>query len=172
MAKQKISHTFTSIIHTILKKISHIFSPIQAALVAVLLIATTAVLTSCGSDEPNYRIAYYLEIDSQVDIGLIESDEDQDVSSSDPETSPITTAVKQMKVALRDVYPEPTTEGNDAAVLEALGGIHKRFQSAYAGMTTVTVCIVKLCRAHIDKEGLIQDSRVMAVYQFSLLPVK
>ncbi len=145
----------------------NIYSRIWAA---VLLLGIVVSLSSCGSDEPDYRIAYYLDINSQVDIGLIDDDSEQDISSSDPSTSPITTAVINMRGALHDAYPEPTYIGNDSGVLSALNQIYYKFQSSYAQFTTVTVCVVKLCRSHIDDEGVIQDSRVMAVYQFGLLP--
>ena len=136
----------------------------------MLLIGTTALFTSCG-DEPNYRIAYYLDINTKMDLGLGENQEDENITSSDPATSPITTAVKNMKVALREAYPEPTQQGNDSAVLAALGHIYNEFQRSYTGLTTINVCVVKLCRAHIDDDGIIHDNKVMAVYQFSLLPV-
>ena len=59
----------------------HLFISLRGLLLAVALVMPQVFLTSCGSDEPDWLIGYYMTIQSKVRLNLSEMDESQGTSS-------------------------------------------------------------------------------------------
>lgn len=139
-------------------------------LLTLLLFTSLLLVTSCGNDEPEWFVGYYLEIDAQVAISL--SDEGQDHGiMPDMGLDVLSNAVRRMRDALLEVYPEDTRTGNDVAVLTACGDIYRKYKRAYSDYEGHTVCVVKLFRAKKDSQGIVRESTPLTVYQFGVLPV-
>ena len=60
----------------------HLFISLRGLLLAVALVMPQVLLTSCGSDEPDWLIGYYMTIDSQVRLSLHESDDESQGTSA------------------------------------------------------------------------------------------
>ena len=97
---------------------------IRFTLLALLCLGASLVPMSCGNDEPELLVGYYLRIDSQVRLSFYEQDEEQG-TSADPEADVLSNTILKMRAALKQAYPEPTLEGDDAAVITALDNIYK-----------------------------------------------
>lgn len=138
------------------------------ALLTLLLFLTALMPTSCGSDEPEMLVGYYLTIDSQVRLSLLENDEEQGTSAN-PDEDVLSNTIVKMKKALQDSYPEATYNGNDAAVIAALDDIYKQYKSMYSHLERGTVCTVKLYRAKLDN-GIVVNSKSIKVFLFGALP--
>ncbi len=137
-------------------------------LLVLLCFGTSLVPTSCGSDEPNLLVGYYLTIDSQVRLSVYEHDEEQG-TSADPDADVLSNTIVKMKTALKEAYPEPTGQGDDAAVIAALDNIYRKYKTMYSHLEKGTVCTVKLHRAKLD-DGIVINSRPMTAFFFGALP--
>ena len=89
---------------------------------ALRLLVTMAVLmmpviTSCGSDEPDWTVGYYMEIQSSSAFMASSEDEEQGTMSDHEESNVLYTTIMRMKRALRDVYPVATRQGDDGMVI-------------------------------------------------------
>ena len=135
---------------------------------ALLLNFPLLMLDSCGSDEPEQLVAYYMEINSQVRLSFYEEDEGQGTSANPDEDVLFNTIVK-MRTALLNTYPVMTVDGDDAAVISALDKIYRKYKSMYGHLERNTVCTVKLYRAKMSG-GVIVGSRSLTVYLFGALP--
>lgn len=149
-----------------MKKNKHRF--IRFILLALLCFGASMVPMSCGSDEPDLLVGYYLRIDSQVRLSLYEQDEEQG-TSADSESDVLSNTIIKMRKALKDTYPEPTYMGDDAAVIKALDDIYRKYKIFYSHLEKGTVCTVKLYRAKLD-DGIVVNSKSMAVFLFGALP--
>ena len=127
-----------------------------------------ATLTSCGDDEPNLAVGYYLGIQSQVRLSLYEDDESQGTSAS-PVADPLSTTIIRMRAALRNAYPEPNNYGNDSRVIAALDAIFMDYKTTHHASERNTVCIVKLYRTRLE-EGIVKKSRTLKTYHFGAIP--
>ena len=141
-----------------------------SSLMMILLTGTMMALSSCGGDEPDWLVGYYLAINSQTRISLSEEDESQGTSSQ-PIADVLSNTIVQMRTALQEAYPENTNKGNDAAVLTALDEIYKRYRTMYGGEEKNAVCIVKLYRASMDGE-IVKKSTALKTYRFGARPVQ
>lgn len=142
--------------------------PASRWLLAALMACMLVTSTSCGNDEPDYLIGYYLNIQSQVNLNLSDYDESQGTSAS-MSSSVLSTTIVNMRKALEATYPTATLQGNDSAVLTALDNIYRNYKIAYSGVEGHTVCIVKLYRTHLDGEVIV-DSRCLTTYHFGIIP--
>lgn len=142
--------------------------PKTLLLLALLFLGSTLFTTSCGSDEPDLLVGYYLTIDSQVRLSLYEEDESQGTSAN-PDQDVLSNTIIKMKTALRETYPEATLKGNDAAVISALDNIYRKYKTMYGHLERGTVCTVKLYRAKLD-DGIVVNSKSMMVFHFGALP--
>lgn len=142
---------------------------VLAGLITVLAL-TTLSLTSCGSDEPDLLVGYYMTINSQVRLNLSEMDESQGTSSQ-PEADMLSYTIVRMRNALHEVYTHPSTQGNDAVVIAALDYIYNDYHSMYGAFEKNTVCVVKLYRARLDEEGVVKKSTPLKSYRFGAQPV-
>lgn len=137
-------------------------------LLALLCFGTSVVPTSCGSDEPDLLVGYYLTIDSQVRLSIYEQDEEQG-TSADPDADVLSNTIVKMRTALKEAYPEPTLKGDDAAVIVALDNIYKKYKRMYSHLERGTVCTVKLYRAKLD-DGIVVNSTSIKIFLFGALP--
>lgn len=140
------------------------------SLMMILVVGTMTTLSSCGSDEPDWLVGYYLSINSQTRISLSEEDESQGTSSQ-PIADVLSNTIVQMRNALQEAYPEVTTRGDDAAVLTALDEIYMKYKTMYGGEEKNAVCIVKLYRASMDGE-VVKKSTALKTYRFGARPVQ
>ena len=136
----------------------------------ILLAGTLMALSSCGSDEPDWLIGYYMTINAQTRINLSDDDESQGTSAQ-PVADVLSNTIVQMRVALQEAYPENNHQGNDAAVLTALDQIYKKYKTMYGGEEKNAVCIVKLYRASMDGE-IVKKSTALKTYRFGARPVQ
>jgi hypothetical protein len=149
------------------ERIKHIAHPYRW-LIATFMTCMLVTSTSCGNDEPEYLIGYYLNIQSQVNLNLSDYDESQGTSAS-MSSSVLSTTIVNMRKALEATYPTATLKGNDSAVLTALDNIYRNYKIAYSGVEGHTVCIVKLYRTHLDGEVIV-DSKCLTTYHFGIIP--
>lgn len=115
-----------------------------------LLVALSPVLSSCSSDEPDLLVGYYMEIQSSTAFMASSEDEDQGTMSDHDDANVLYTTVMGMKRALKEVYPEPRVDGNDAAVIAALDAVYRPYKAMYGQLERNTICVVKLYRTSMD----------------------
>jgi len=134
-----------------------------------LLVFSFLLLTaSCGKDEPNWLIGYYMNIDSKVKLSLSDADESQG-TSPDQAVDVLSNTVRRMRVALQDAYPHDTRSGDDGAVLKALDDIYREYKLSYADKEGVTVCVITLYRGK-KHHDIVKESTPLKTYQFGVLP--
>ncbi len=146
----------------------HISKLSRRLLISILLMFTLAASTSCGSDEPDWLVGYYMTINSQVRISLSEEDESQGTSSQ-PIADVLSNTIVKMRNALHEAYPVNGRTGNDAAVISALDDIYRQYKLMYGGDERNTVCLVKLYRAAMDGE-IVMRSTPLKTYHFGARP--
>lgn len=144
----------------------HRIDPLRLPLLALLF--SCLLLVSCGSDEPNWNVGYYLSIQSQVKLSL--SDEDESQGTSPAQTVDVlSNTVRRMRDALKEAYPYDTRTGDDAAVLVACGDIYKDYKTSYADKEGHIVCVLTLYRTKKDGD-VVKKSTALATYHFGELP--
>ncbi|MBR5170547.1 MAG: hypothetical protein IKW85_08260 [Muribaculaceae bacterium] len=146
----------------------HLTKMYQRLLISLFLLCTLTMATSCGSDEPDWLVGYYMTINSQVRISLSEEDESQGTSSQ-PIADVLSNTIVKMRNALHEAYPVNGTTGNDAAVIAALDDIYRQYKLMYGGDERNTVCVVKLYRAAMDGE-IVMRSTPLKTYHFGARP--
>ena len=134
----------------------------------VLLFSCILGTLSCGNDEPDWMIGYYMSINSQVRLTLSES-EDAPGTTSNLTVDVLSTTVRNLKTALHEAYPEDTRSGNDAAVLTACDKIYRDYKSSYSDKEGHTVCVINLYRAK-KENGIVVESTPLKTYTFGALP--
>jgi hypothetical protein len=144
----------------------HHIDPLRLPLLALLLAGM--LLAACSSDEPDYMVGYYMDINSQVRLSLADADENQG-TTPDMVVDVLSNTVRRMRQALRDAYPQDTRSGNDAAVLTAVDNIYRDYKLSYASKEGNTVCVINLYRT--KKEGeVVKESMPLKTYHFGALP--
>ena len=146
----------------------HLLASLRFIFLVLMLAIPTTTMTSCGDDEPDMLVGYYLSIQSQVRLTLSEEDESQGTSAS-PVQDMLSTTIVRMRNALRIAYPMPNYHGNDSHVISALDDIYKDYKSMYGSSERNTVCVVKLCRARMEGE-IVKKSKTLKTYQFGAIP--
>lgn len=139
--------------------------PLRLPLLALLFICL--LLVSC-SDEPNWKIGYYLSIQSQVALSLSEEDESQGTTPA-AVVDVLSNTVRRMKQALHDAYPQDTRTGDDAAVLVACGDIYRDYKLSYGDKEGHIVCVLTLYRTKKDGD-VVKESTALSTYHFGALP--
>ena len=147
----------------------HLFISLRWLLLAVALVMPQVLLTSCGNDEPDWLIGYYMTIDSQVRLSLHESDDESQGTSASPVEDVLSTTIVRMRTALHDAYPVNNYQGDDAGVITALDNIYYAYKSMYGVDEKNTVCVVKLYRASMDGE-IVVKSTALKTYHFGARP--
>ena len=143
-------------------------APLQLLLLMMLLVIPATTMTSCGDDEPDMLVGYYLGIQSQVRLSLSEEDESQGTSAS-PVQDMLSTTIVRMRNALRVAYPMPNYYGNDSHVISALDAIFNDYKAMYGSSERNTVCVVKLYRARMEGD-LVKKSKTLKTYHFGAIP--
>lgn len=146
----------------------HLLASLRFVFLAMMLVVPLTTMTSCGDDEPDMLVGYYLGIQTQVRLTLSEEDESQGTSAS-PVQDMLSTTIVRMREALRVAYPMPNYYGNDSHVIAALDDIYKDYKSMYGSSERNTVCIVKLYRARIEGE-IVKKSTTLKTYHFGAIP--
>lgn len=147
----------------------HLFISLRGLLLTIALVMPLTLLNSCGHDEPDWLIGYYMTIDSQVRLSLHESDDESQGTSASPVEDVLSTTIVRMRTALHDAYPINDYHGNDAGVITALDKIYNDYKSMYGPNEKNTVCVVKLYRASMDGE-IVVKSVALKTYHFGALP--
>ena len=146
----------------------HLSASLRLFCLLMMLSIPMATLTSCGDDEPNLEVGYYLGIQSQVRLSLYEDDESQGTSAS-PIADPLSLTIIRMRPALRNAYPEPNNYGNDSRVIAVLDAIFTDYKTTHHASERNTVCVVKLYRTRLDGE-IVKKSKTLKTYHFGAIP--
>lgn len=146
------------------KKINH-----AMRLVMGLLLAFCPLLMSCGDDEPDMLVGYYMEIQASTSYWAADDDEEQGTMSDHEDANVLYTTITRMKQTLKETYPAPTHEGNDAAVITALDNIYHRYKTMYGHLERNNICTVKLNRIKLDGT-IVKSSQAIKIYHFGALP--
>ena len=133
----------------------------RSLLLALLFILPLSALTSCGddNDEPTTTIDYYIEVEEEFLV-------DGTIDHTDRYYSPITL----MKEAIREVYPTPTVNGDDATVIRACDELYLRYLEMYTNRTEEHLtCLIHLVRA--NKQGsIVKQTERLRTYSFDINP--
>ena len=140
-------------------------------LMVLTVLLWSMALSSCVNDEPDLLVGYYLEVQSSDSFMAASEDEEQGTMSDHTEGNVLYTTITGMKRALRQAYPTPDYEGNDAAVIAAIDDIYHRYKANYGHLERNTICVAKLYRTRMDGT-LIKYSRSLKNYRFGALPPK
>lgn len=136
----------------------------------VVLILMTASATSCGKDDPEFKVGYYMSINSTESFMASQDDEDQGTMSESPDGNVLYTTITRMKRALHDAYPAPGYQGNDVGVLVACDSIYRMYKRLYGEYEKNTICVVKIIRTSLNDDGIVVGSRTLTTYKFGSLP--
>ena len=148
---------------------NHIMSQWRLLLFTVVLVGSLAGVASCGGDEPEYQVGYYLSINSSESFMASQDDEDQGTMSDTPNGNVLYTTITRMRNALRNAYPTPDTQGADVEVLKACDKIYRDYKGMYGEYEKNTICVVKIMRTKLD-DGIVVNSRTLTTYSFGALP--
>ena len=139
-------------------------------LLALVLVGSMTGLASCGHDDPDLRVWYYLGIQASDEYKASTENEEQGTMSESPNGNVLYTTITRMKQALSNTCPTPVYQGDDAAVLKACGEIYHAYKRAYGEYERNTICVVKLIRTSMDENDVVVSSRTLTTYNFGSLP--
>lgn len=139
-------------------------------LTLMLAVMLFGVMTSCGHDEPELKVGYYMSVSSNDSYMASTDDEEQGTMSESSNGNVLYTTISRMKQALYNAYPTPDTRGADAAVLMACDKIYRNYKTMYGQYERNTVCVVKIMRVGLDDDGRVMNSRTLTTYSFGALP--
>lgn len=138
----------------------HLLCSWKSLMLMVALTVMSLSFTACGDDEPDgATIDYYLEIEEEFLVNGLED-------HTDRYYSPITL----MKEAIREVYPTPTVNGDDTAVIRACDELYLRYLEMYTNRTEEHLtCLIHLVRA--NKQGsIVKQTERLRTYSFDINP--
>ena len=138
-------------------------------MLVTLAVLMMPVFSSCGSDEPDWTVGYYMEIQSSTSFMASTEDEQQGTMSDHEESNVLYTTIMRMKQALRDAYPVATRQGDAGVVIAALDAVYRPYKAMYGQLERNTICVVKLYRTSMDGE-IVKRSRALKSYHFGALP--
>ncbi|MBQ6168288.1 MAG: hypothetical protein IJK41_12790 [Muribaculaceae bacterium] len=151
------------------KDIRHLFTSWRLLLLVGILAGALAGISSCGSDEPDMKVGYYLSVSSSEAYMASSEDEGQGTMSDTQHGNVLYTTITRMKNAVQNAYPTPDTKGADVAVLMACGKIYRDYKNMYGEYEKNTICVVKIMRTKLD-DGIVVGSRTLTTYSFGALP--
>lgn len=149
--------------------IKKLISPWRLFLVVVVLVGTLAGVASCGGDEPEYLVGYYLSVNSSEAYKASDEDESQGTMSDTQSGTVLYKTITRMKNALSKAYPTPVIKGDDVAVLTACDKIYRDYKSMYGEYEKNTICVVKIMRVSLEGD-IVVGSRTLTTYSFGSLP--
>ena len=82
--------------------------------VALLLVGCVTAFSACSNNDDEILIDYYLHINSQEDISISSTDQEQGTMSAG--SNVLARTIEDLRVAIRENYPVPTTQGDDSRV--------------------------------------------------------
>ena len=141
----------------------------RLVLSTLVLLSCLFIPCSCGNNEPDWFIGYYLSVDSQIRLSLSEDDENQG-TMPDRTVDIVSNVIRRMKAALQEAYPEDNLKGDDSAALAACNNIYMAYKHAYSEYEGNTVVVVKLYRVKKDND-VVKESTPLTVYHFGALPI-
>lgn len=131
-------------------------------LLPVVMLLCGMAMTSCGGDdEPKGTVIdYYLNIEEQF---MVNGSSDYVGRYNNPTT--------RMKEAIRSVYPEPTAEGDDDAVLAACEKEFDAYRALYTGIPSNDhlTCVFHLMRVIMNGDRIKQSQR-LRTYVYDINP--
>lgn len=148
----------------------HLFTPWHLFLLIAVVVAALVGVTSCGHDDPELKVGYYLSVSSSEAYMASSDDEDQGTMSDTQSGNVLYTTITRMKQAVRNAYPAPQNNGDDAAVLVACDKIYRDYKRMYGEYEKNTICVVKIMRTSLNDEGIVVGSRTLTTYSFGSLP--
>ena len=125
--------------------------------------------SSCGKDDKDLMVGYYMSINSKESFMASEDDENQGTTSANPDANVLYTTITRMKRALYDAYPTPRYGGDDVAVLAACDSVYRKYKNMYGALEKNTICVVKIMRTSQDGD-IVVKSRTLTTYSFGALP--
>ena len=127
-------------------------------LLSVAVIAATMTFVSCGDDDPEAVIDYYVDVEEQFLVN-------ESTATTDRYISPVT----RMTEAIRKAYPNPNETGNDAAVIEACDKEYYDYLMMYTGRPEHFTCKLRVMRAR--KIGtIVKQSEELKTYTYDINP--
>ena len=130
-------------------------SPRPAPRVAVLflsllLVLSLSVLVSCDkSDEPTITVDYFFMVASKPpDYEPV------------PKSEMVYTVTQVMKDSIRKVYPKPTVEGNDWAVVTVCDNVYRRYLTEHPEAAKYFYCEAKLNRGRMRGDIVVSYTTV------------
>lgn len=151
------------------RNIRHLFVPWRVSLIVAVVLAALVAVTSCGSDEPEYLVGYYLSVNSSEAYMASEDDESQGTMSDTQNGNVLYKTITRMRNALVNAYPTPDTKGADVAILMACDKIFRDYKSLYGEYEKNTICVVKIMRVKLE-DNIVVGSRTLTTYSFGSLP--
>ena len=126
-------------------------------LIALFTVSSLCFLGSCtNDDEPEVVINYYLSIQTRTRIyrrgGL----------PPDPKEDMIGKLTTKMRARIRETYPNPDLEGNDAAVIVACDEIYRQYLET--GLRERVECVATLYRARMSNSIVKQSTPIKNYY--------
>ena len=124
----------------------------------VAFIAATMTLASCGDDEPEAVIDYYVNVEEKF---LVNSSAELTDRYFHPES--------RMREAINKAYPKPDDKGNDALVIEACDKEYAEYVKMYTGVEAHFTCLLHIMRA--KKVGtIVKQSEKIKTYSYDINP--
>jgi hypothetical protein len=134
--------------------------------VALLLVGCVTAFSACSNND-EILIDYYLHINSQEDISISSTDQEQGTMSAG--SNVLARTIEDLRVAIRENYPVPTTQGDDSKVGAACDDIYYSYKAQFGQLEKNTICVATLYRVNrID--GIIRSSTCLRVYHFGYIP--
>ena len=135
--------------------------------VALLLVGCVTAFSACSNNDDEILIDYYLHINSQEDISISSTDQQQGTMSAG--SNVLARTIEDLRVAIRENYPVPTTQGDDSKVGAACDDIYYSYKAQFGQLEKNTICVATLYRVYrID--GIIRNSTCLRVYHFGYIP--
>lgn len=136
--------------------------------VALLLVGCVTAFSACSNnDDDEILIDYYLHINSQEDISISSTDQQQGTMSAG--SNVLARTIEDLRVAIRENYPVPTTQGDDSRVGDACDDIYYTYKAQFGQREKNTICVATLYRAY-KVNGIIRSSTCLRVYHFGYIP--
>lgn len=135
------------------------FNPCRMLLLSLAFIAINMGLVSCGDDEPEAVIDYYVNVEEKF---LVNSSADLTDRYFSPDA--------RMREAIHKAYPTPDEKGNDAAVIQACDKEYAEYVAMYTGVNGHFTCLLHVMRA--KKVGtIVKQSEKIRTYSYDINPV-
>jgi len=134
------------------------FKPVGLFALVVMLVATVMTMVSCGDDEPQMVVNYYLDVEEAFRIN-------SSTALIDRYYNPKT----RMEQAIKAAYPNPDMDGDDDAVLEACDREFAEYVEMYTGGAEHFTCLMHLMKAEMV-DGIARHNVKLRTYSYDINP--